>query len=104
MAADTPPTGPGMLAARVRVPQHVVYRSFGTETVVLNVKTGKYHGLNPTAGRMLEVLQEEDSVSSAALRLAGEYGQPIEVIEQDVCGLCADLAGRGLIELDGGGS
>ena len=45
-----------LLASRARLPQHVVHRSFVAETVVLNLRTGKYHGLNPTAGRMLEAL------------------------------------------------
>ena len=38
-------------------PSHVVYRTFVTETVALNIETGQYHGLNATAGRMLEVLE-----------------------------------------------
>jgi DNA-binding CsgD family transcriptional regulator len=43
---------------RVRVPQHVVHRAFPARTVVLNLETGKYHGLNPTAGRMLTALEQ----------------------------------------------
>ena len=42
------------LASKVTRPQHVVYRSFPSETVVLNLQTGSYHGLNATAGRMLD--------------------------------------------------
>jgi hypothetical protein len=44
-----------LLSASLRLPQHVVHRSFVAETVVLNLQTGKYHGLNPVGGRMLEV-------------------------------------------------
>lgn len=89
------------LTARVRVPEHVVHRGFAAETVVLNLQTGKYHGLNPTAGRMLEVLESENSVGEAAARIASEYGQPTEQIENDLLALCADLAERDLIEIDG---
>ena len=32
----------------VRVPEHVVYRDFAEQTVVLNLRTGRYHGLNET--------------------------------------------------------
>ena len=39
------------LQLNVKLPQHVVYRDFVSETVLLNIQTGKYHGLNPTAGR-----------------------------------------------------
>lgn len=103
MASDEPVRDPTLLAASVRLPEHVVHRGFAAETVVLNLKTGKYHGLNPVAGRMLEVLEEVGSVQEAARQLALEYDQPLETIEQDICGLCADLAERGLIETDAAG-
>lgn len=90
-----------LLEARLRVPQNVVYRSFPTETVVLNLQTGKYHGLNPTAGRMLEAISSAGSVRTAAASLAGEYEWPREEIEADLRSLCAALLERGLIETDG---
>jgi Coenzyme PQQ synthesis protein D (PqqD) len=90
----------GILAARVRVPDHVVYRNFPDETVVLNLESGIYHGLNGTAARMLELVQERDSVAAAVDELAREFEQPREVIERDVVGLCRALAERGLIERD----
>ncbi len=92
---------PALLASHVRLPEHVVHRAFASETVVLNLQTGKYHGLNPVAGRMLEVLEQGVTVQDAARQLATEYDQPIETIEEDLCGLCVDLLERGLIETDG---
>jgi hypothetical protein len=97
MAAD--PTGnEGILGKRVSVPDHVVYRDFAEETVILNLDSGQYHGLNPTAARMLEVLKESDSVAAAIEELTGEFGQPADVIERDASELCRALAERGLIE------
>jgi hypothetical protein len=86
------------LDGKLRVPDHVVYRSFPGETVALNLNTGRYHGLNPVAGRMIEVLAESEGLSAAATALAAEYGQPPERIEADLRKLCTDLAARGLIE------
>lgn len=91
-----------MLASSVKIPQHVVYRSFPTETVVLNLETGKYHGLNATAGRMLDALKGAASVRAAAAALSESYEQPPEVLERDACELCQRLLERGLIEVDGG--
>jgi hypothetical protein len=91
-----------LLASKIRVPQHVVYRSFPTETVLLNLETGKYHGLNATAGKMLEALEQAACVRDAASALAETYDQPQSVIEQDLCELCQSLIERGLIEADGG--
>ena len=72
-------------SARVRVPEHVVFRSFAAETVVLNLDTGLYHGLNRTAGLLLERLDVGRSVA--------------EEVERDCVELCRELHERGLIEL-----
>lgn len=90
------------IASRVRLPPHVVYRSFVDETVLLNLKTGRYHGLNRSAGRILETLDELSDVDRAVERLALDFGQPPEMIRHDVDVFCRDLLQRDLIELDGG--
>lgn len=91
---------PDLLDARVRLPEHVVHRSFVSETVVLNIQTGQYHGLNPVAGQMLATLERLPDVRSAARHLAAEFDEPLERIESDITMFCADLLSRGLIEMD----
>jgi coenzyme PQQ synthesis protein D (PqqD) len=93
-------TNAEILAEEARIPDHVVYRMFTLETVVLNLQTGKYHGLDPTSGRMFELLAKTAMVHDVADQLAEEYGQPLEDIETDLCQLCRDLAERGLIEFN----
>ena len=88
-----------VLSQRARLPQHVVHRQFAEETVVLNLKTGYYHGLNVTGGRMLEVLGESATVGAAAKELAAEYEQPVSLIEQDLGDFCVALVERDLLEL-----
>lgn len=92
-----------MLSGRVHVPEHVVYRDFADETVILNLESGMYHGLNTTAAKMLETLDSGVAVSEAIDDLATEFGQPREVIERDVLALCRALGERGLIAHDAGG-
>jgi len=89
-----------LLSARVRIPQGVVYRSFVRETVILNLETGLYHGVNPTGGRMLETLERVGSVREAASALAREYGRPLAEIQRDVCEFCEALLERRLLVLD----
>jgi len=86
--------------ARIAVPAHVVYRSFPTETVVLNLETGKYHGLNPTAGRMIEAVERAGSVRAAAPQIAEEFEQPQAAVERDMHDLCQMLLERRLIEIE----
>jgi hypothetical protein len=86
---------------RVRVPEHVVSRAFDAETVVLNLHTGEYHGLNPTAARMFELLREHGSVPVVADLVAREFESPVAEVTGDVEQLCSDLAWRDLVEIDG---
>lgn len=82
------------------IPQHVVYRPFVSETVLLNVQTGLYHGINPVGGRMLEVLERAEDVRAAAAALAEEFGVPQARVEQDIVAFCLSLRERELIQLD----
>ncbi|MBI5105237.1 MAG: PqqD family protein [Solirubrobacterales bacterium] len=86
----------------IRLPQSVVYRVFAAETVVLNLETGRYHGLNPTGGRMLAELESCGQVRATAERLARDYGRPVDEMLAELCSFCASLEDRGLIEVQRG--
>jgi hypothetical protein len=88
---------------RVRIPDHVVFRPFGRETVLLNLKTGQYHGLNRTGGRMLEVLADVGDTDVAAGTIAAEFSRPTDEVSRDMAELCAALAERSLVTIDGDG-
>ena len=89
-----------VLEARVTVPEHVVERAFDGESVALNLRSGKYHGLNGVGARMFEELRTAATVGDAVGPLADAYGQPREVIERDLSAFVRGLAERGLVELD----
>ena len=82
----------------VHVPDHVVYRDFAEQTVALNLQTGRYHGLNATAGAMLAALRDAPSVAAAAKRLAPEWDVSEDVLLGDLVDLCDWLEQRGLLE------
>jgi len=88
----------GILDAVVEVPEHVVHRSFEAETLLLNLETGQYHGLNETGGRMLELLEASGGrVREAVETLADEYEVDFDEIAPDLTAFCSSLAERGLI-------
>jgi hypothetical protein len=103
MASESRPDDP-VLTSRIRVPEHVVYREFAEETIVLNLDSGTYHSLNDTAAKMLEVLAASDSVGDAVGELTREFEQPADRIERDVLELCRALSERGLVEQHAGSS
>jgi Coenzyme PQQ synthesis protein D (PqqD) len=88
-----------LLDTCLRLPGHVVHRSFITETVLLNLQTGKYHGLNPVGGVMLETINDAPSVRQAIESVADRYGEDSAVVEADLLTLCASLLERGLMEV-----
>lgn len=82
-----------------RVPRHVVHREFASETVLLNVRTGHYYGMDESGARFFRVLQESDDVGSAVERLAEEFDAPVERLREDMVQYCAELESLGLLEL-----
>jgi coenzyme PQQ synthesis protein D (PqqD) len=89
------------MGAKATVPEHVVFRAFEEETLLLNLETGHYHGLNPTGGRLLELLHESDGdVTGSAERLAAEYELDFDTIAPDLADFCMDLEERGLLVVE----
>lgn len=84
-------------ASAVAIPQYVVFRAFAAETIMLNLQTGTYHGLNPTAGKMLETLQQHEVISEAAAAITDHYSADAAVVESDMLALCSGLVERGLL-------
>jgi hypothetical protein len=89
----------GILNSKATVPDEVIFRAFASETVLLNLATGRYFGLNETAGRMLEAMVDCRSVDAAARRLAAEYERSLDEVSDDICEFCLALSERGLLDL-----
>jgi hypothetical protein len=93
-----------LLGWTLRLPDHVVYRSFIAETVLLNLETGRYHGLNPIAGYMLTVVTATPTVREAAEQISAQYDRDEAEVEKDLVALARDLLQRGLVEREEEGS
>jgi hypothetical protein len=85
---------------RITIPEGVVRRAFGDDRVLLNLATGHYHGLNPTGGYMIALLEETGDAEETARRTAAELKTPLERVREDLALLCDALHERGLIEID----
>lgn len=95
------PSTEDILDLHVRVPERVVYRTFEEETLLLNLETSQYHGLNETGGRVLELIaQKVGTVREAVERLSDEYGVETAEIEPDIARFCGALLERGLLEVE----
>lgn len=96
---SSPPAG-----TAVKVPEQVVHRAFGEQTVLLNLETGQYHGLNRTGRRIFELLVERGTTDGVAAQVAAEYEIDEGRAAADLEELCASLQERGLLEMDANAS
>ena len=88
-----------MKTLRALVPAWVVHRELAAETVLLNVETGHYFGMDEIGTRFFKVVSESASLESAEAILAAEYEGTPEQIRDDMVQFCAELVSLGLIEL-----
>ena len=78
-------------------------RRFGGETVLLNVDTGQYHGLDATGGEFFEALTSSNDLEAAVAALGQRYETPPETLRGDLNAFLAELRERGLIADDDAG-
>jgi hypothetical protein len=83
---------------RVRVPDHVVFREFPEQSVVLNLDQGYYHGLNRSGSLMFALLTNGATLAAVAQAISKRYRLSPEQAQRDVSQLCASLLERGLLE------
>ena len=86
-----------MANAMPKIPDHVVSREVGEETVILSLESGNYFGLNAVGGAIWKGLatgQSRDEILAAVL---AEFDAPAEVIASDYDALIRQLTDRGLI-------
>jgi hypothetical protein len=88
------------MSLRATIPPHVVMRSFGDQTVVVNLQSSRYFGLDPVASRMVERLQEAGSIEEAVRLLVAEYDASADVIRRDLENLVAQLERCGILAGD----
>lgn len=91
------------LSLVVSASDDVVAREVAGETVLLNLASGTYFGLNET-GTLIWDLIEEDSITLDAIcdAIEDEYEIPREDAEADVIALVEQLVENGLLTVEDG--
>lgn len=68
------------------------------ESVLLDLRSQKYFGLNEVGTRAWQLLQESSDVAAIQARLLAEYAVAPEQLERDLDDLLARLLQAGLVE------
>ena len=84
--------------ARLKIPQQVVTRQVGDETVLLNLESGTYFGLDPVGSRFLELLQAESALAAVIARMLEEFEVTEAQLEDDLLRLADEMLASGLLE------
>ena len=85
---------------RVSVPQNVMFRELEGESVILNIDSESYFGLDDVGTRMWEVLTQSESIQTAFETLIDEYDVQPDRLRDDLAGLIEQLAEKTLIEFN----
>jgi Coenzyme PQQ synthesis protein D (PqqD) len=84
---------------RATVPSNVLIRLLDQESVLLNLETERYFGLDAVGTRMWQVLTAAPTVEAALAQLVGEYDAPVERLRTDLAKLLEHLVENGLIAM-----
>lgn len=87
------------LADRVVVPQHVLVRFMDRESVLLNLETERYFGLDETGTRMWQVVTAAPNIEIAVRQLQDEYDAEPHVLQNNLTELLGRLVENGLLSL-----
>jgi len=85
------------LSDGVTIPPQVMARAVGDETVILDLASGTYFGLDPVGARIWELMVEGKALAEICAAMLEEYEVERAQLEVDVLRLAAELAERGLI-------
>ena len=82
---------------RVAVPEGVLISRLQEESVILNLESERYFGLDDVGTRFLTILTSSESLEAAHQKLATEYDVDPEVLRQDLLALVEKLVDQGLL-------
>jgi hypothetical protein len=85
------------LSDRIVVPAQVMARQVGEETIILDLASGMYFGLDAVGARVWRLMGEGRTLAQICDTMRAEYAVSAEDIERDVLSLAESLCSRQLI-------
>jgi putative heme degradation protein len=87
---------------RVKIPDDVLISKLQEESVILNLDSERYFGLDDVGTRILSVLTTSDSIEAAYQRLVEEYDVDGQALRLDLAELIENLLTHGLLQISRG--
>jgi len=87
------------LRDRVSAPAHVLVRFLDRESVLLNLETEQYFGLDETGTRMWQLLMASPNIDAAFQELLAEFDVEPELLRDNLTELLGRLVENGLLQV-----
>lgn len=87
------------LSDNVTIPPQVMARLVGDETVILDLASGTYYGLDPVGARIWLLMTEGQALAGICETLLDEFDVDRETLERDLLHLARELRARGLVSI-----
>jgi Coenzyme PQQ synthesis protein D (PqqD) len=87
------------LTARVRLAEDVLMQKVGDDAILLNLNTENYFALDEIGTRIIDTLQESDSVAQAVRKLVGIYEVDEGRLTTDAVRLVEECEQHGLLQI-----
>ncbi len=84
---------------RATIPQHVLVRVLDRESVLLNLQTERYFGLDETGTRMWQLATTAPCIDAAYQDLLAEFDVDAELLRADFSELLERLVENGLLQV-----
>lgn len=84
---------------RAAVPSHVLVRVLDGESVLLNLETERYYGLDHTGTRMWQLVTESPNIGAAYQLLLAEFDADPQQLRTHLSDLVIRLRDNGLLEV-----
>src|SRR5216110_2784007 len=84
---------------RAAAPAHVLVRLLDQESVLLNLETEQYFGLDETGTRMWQLLTTSPDIDAAYQELLAEYDVQPELLRENLTELVGHLVEHGLLQI-----
>lgn len=90
------------LSDKVTIPSQVVARMVGDETVILDLASGTYYGLDPVGARMWQLMGAGQTLAQVCDVMLAEYEVAREDLERDLIALTKSLCEKKLVYVGAG--
>ena len=87
------------LTARVRLAEDVLMQKVGDDAILLNLNTENYFSLDEVGSRIINTLQESDSVNQAVQKLVKIYDVDETKLTSDAIRLVEECEQNGLLQV-----